>query len=238
MWSAPDGHRNLPQTETKLLCESIDSILDTIQFRAAVVREKQSCHAQTGVEQECFETGIELFDALEVGEQLAVMHDVSLSLSNKKDLSRATSSIHDAAIAVVVENIHTNVTIELEMAASDEIDDDFLLWRRLIRDAASGRGLCVKGPCDCDSTQVPTTQDPELSNWTTLVDRLADCWLPDRDYELAELFLDADPSQSMVVKEQLGIHNDYFITTVDDPGDGLFEDMLSETRKLVRQKPR
>jgi hypothetical protein len=67
---------------------------------------------------------------------------------------------------------------------------------------------------------------------------LANAILWDRDFEMAGDFLDAEPKISQQRRRLLGISDDYFASIVPDPrGTEVFR-LISETRSIVRAKPR
>lgn len=244
----PSDRGKLAPREIVLLCETIDAFLDTVQLHASLIHGGTDSSATGSIHDEWFETGVPTFDELGVCEQLAVLRSISLSLVTKRTLGRSQSSLRDAAIAVLIGCVRANVEMELDCDDSDSddsdsddpIDDDhqFVTWRQKIRDAAS---VYVDDPLSVEfdrAFRLLPASDTDLEKWSQLIDRLAERWLPDRDFELADLFLDADPDQAMVVKEQLGIHHNYFVDTVDEPAPEDFDDWLNETRQLVRRKPR
>ncbi|WP_404309605.1 hypothetical protein [Neorhodopirellula lusitana] len=75
-------------------------------------------------------------------------------------------------------------------------------------------------------------------HWETMIDELSGLLLFDRDFELADQFLDASPIAGRHAKLQLGITNDYFIQGPPLVPAGGFDDLLWETRELVRSNPR
>ena len=71
----------------------------------------------------------------------------------------------------------------------------------------------------------------KLDDWEILVDCLADRILwGDDDYEMGNLFLDADPSEGRARMDLMGIEDDYFTEIAPDPTD----EQLQEIRRLLR----
>lgn len=251
MWSSPNENRKptdpteisedgsygdeteLVGAERTLLCETIDTFLDRIQLRESLQQDDPLTGQRHEPHAETFETGIGSFDRLSAGEQLAFVHSISLSLVNEMSLGCSQSSTHDATVAALIVCIRENVEVELDCLDFEDDFDECESWRELIRNAA----IEYAGP-DGDLEEIPSASDVEMDRWSTLIDQFADRWLPDHDFALADLLLDAAPDQSMAVKENLGIQNDYFISTANEPADKDFKRWLAETRQLVRRKPR
>jgi hypothetical protein len=66
------------------------------------------------------------------------------------------------------------------------------------------------------------------------VDCLASAILWDRDFEFAETFLDADPEAARQRRKTLGIVDDYFVMPAPDPSIDKIDQLVSNTRDLVR----
>jgi hypothetical protein len=86
--------------------------------------------------------------------------------------------------------------------------------------------------------ELPEATCREIRRWEGLVDSLADAILWDRDFEMAESFLDVDPGVSHHRRRLLGIDDDYFTTVAPDPRPGEVCELISKTRGIVRSKPR
>jgi hypothetical protein len=89
-----------------------------------------------------------------------------------------------------------------------------------------------------DDIAIPEETCPEINEWETLIDSLSDAVLWDRDFEMAESFLDVDPGVSQQRRRLLGIDEDYFTTVAPDPRPGEVFSLVSKTREIVRAKPR
>lgn len=236
----PEDHENhgtLAQAEINLLCDAIEMFLDTIHLHATLMQSNPDSSTGGSVHDDCFVTNIKAFDQLSVCEQLALMQSISQILVTERTLGTSLSSLHDAAIAVLIDFIRGNV--EMELGDDEKEDDDgYATWRQRVHDVAA---IHYNDP-ETDQYNCPTgvlpADDTDRESWSRLIDRIANHWLPDRDYELAELLMDADPSQSTLVKEQLGIHEDYFVDAIAEPTPEDFDEWLNQTRQLVRRKPR
>lgn len=255
MWPSPNDHRKpadsteisesgesydedeLVEAEITLLCETIDSLLDSIQLHASLSPPTLSAE-QRETHADCFETGIQAFDRLDVCEQLAIIRSISAGLVDEKSLGESESSSHDAAIAVLINCVRENIEIELDFVAFEDEFNEGVSWRQMVRDAAIGDANLASEGSEEDVAQIPSASDVDMDHWSSVIDGFADRWLPDHDYALENLFLDADPNQSTLVKETLGINNDYFIEEIDELKQEDFAKWMAETRQIIRRKPR
>ena len=88
------------------------------------------------------------------------------------------------------------------------------------------------------SLEVPEEDSRQMQRWDAVIESLADNLLWDRDFEMAESFLDIDPAVSQQRRRLLGISEDYFTEVAPDPRPGELPQLVSRTRDLVRAKPR
>ncbi len=91
---------------------------------------------------------------------------------------------------------------------------------------------------DDESFELPAETSTDLECWSLCVEQLADAILWDRDFEMAEDFLDADPRVSRRRRQLLGIRDDYFTRVAPDPRPSELPELIDATRALVRAKPR
>ncbi|WP_044302410.1 hypothetical protein, partial [Rhodopirellula sallentina] len=92
---------------------------------------------------------------------------------------------------------------------------------------------------DEDTTDIaPKLNSTEMSDWRYLIEILSDRVLWDRDFETSETMLDLDPTQASTTKAAMGIEDGYSMSLVPDPPFDEIPRLVSETRKIVRNKPR
>ena len=84
----------------------------------------------------------------------------------------------------------------------------------------------------------PSSTSRDIAAWNTLIEHLTDAVLWDRDFEMADSFLDIDPSVSQRRRRMLGIDDDYFTRVAPDPRPDEVWNLVSRTRDIVRRKPR
>jgi len=75
-------------------------------------------------------------------------------------------------------------------------------------------------------------------HWENMIDELASAILWDRDFELADGFLDEDPSSARHRRRLLGIHDDYFMLPPLDPGVNQTRVLLAQARSIANRRPR
>jgi hypothetical protein len=73
--------------------------------------------------------------------------------------------------------------------------------------------------CESLYIQPPAPTCRDLDVWYQAIDALTDRILSDRDYDLADRFLDAPPSVAHELRTTLGITPDYFVTPAPEPQD-------------------
>ena len=93
---------------------------------------------------------------------------------------------------------------------------------------------------DGDNThdELPELECDDIRQWESLIDSLAEAILWDRDFEMADSFLDVDPGVSRQRRRLLGIEDDYFASVAPDPRPDEILNLVAKTRDIVRAKPR
>jgi hypothetical protein len=67
-----------------------------------------------------------------------------------------------------------------------------------------------------EGMSLPTLDELDGEDWVSLVERLSDCILWDRDHELVSLLLDLDPAKAGQAKQSLGVDENYFSAIAPD----------------------
>ena len=89
-----------------------------------------------------------------------------------------------------------------------------------------------------DQEDIPDSQCEELFRWERLITDLSELILWDRDFELAESFLDLDPGVSEHRRRLLGIDEHYFSAVPGEIDCRTVFSLAEQTRKLIRSIPR
>jgi hypothetical protein len=147
-------------------------------------------------------TGVRAFDALQPGQQVALLALVGTALSDPSVPAPPLTAATEGALAAVLEQVRTGLETELGAGHSTAC-------RQLILAAVgdvAGRD---------DPLPAPTETDPD--EWELLVDEMESRLLWDTDYELGDLFLDRSPDEVRPEMTLHGIDDDYFTAVPDDP---------------------
>ena len=239
MWRTSTGNRTLYGAEAALLRAAIDVMIDDLEYQL------ESCD-ETGV----WQFGIAVFDHLSAGQRLAVLNAVARHLLTDTDETLPLSATTEAAVGAVFEEIRDQVVMEIETTDPDhpqiyfagpeaECPDGCGLWRHRVLAAYDQVRRCSDPQVpESDEGMPASAEDGDLRSWETVIERLADAILWDRDYEMAECFLDAAPEAARHRRSLLGIDDDYYTTIAPDPRPGEIPALLSATRALTRARPR
>ena len=100
--------------------------------------------------------------------------------------------------------------------------------------------LCGVPPADGDTEDYdndepwvpPSVGSDHVDDWEFLIDYLADRILWEADYEMTDVFLDADPSESEMRMGLMGIAEDYYTAIAPDPTDQQLEPIRRRLRWL------
>lgn len=257
MWHTPTGNRVIRGAEAELIRASVGGIVEEL-LRA------EHLHDDNG-----FDSGIEIFDALPVSQKLASLEQVMRYLLTDTLAPLPLTAVNEAVVGVIFENVRQQVEMEvmrqdpyrddwfsqeaedeepwrLQLRWSDESGDGVepfdYRWREWVLAAAAqvrDSGLRDQGDCEAlCSEEWPTRGCTDIHAWDILIECLADCILWDRDYEMAEAFLDDDPEHATAKKNMLGIHPDYFTGLAPDPRDEELGTVVDSIEQLMRAKPR
>jgi hypothetical protein len=245
MWHTSRGDRTLLGAEGFLVGHAIETLIDSLMMHYDTDMDEESAF-------QC-ESGIAVFDSLSTSQRLALLHDVANHLLTPTESALPLSATAEAAVAAVFVEIRDQVAIEIGFQEYDEektsdiapcaVDPDNMSWRELVIAAHH----CVFGDrfsddlaSDFDGEIVPrlTPSSRDMDSWELLIEHLTDAILWDRDFEMADSFLDIDPSVSQRRRRLLGIEDDYFTNVVADPRHDEVMNLVSRARDIVRRKPR
>ncbi len=83
-----------------------------------------------------------------------------------------------------------------------------------------------------------TAYSQDMDQWNDVIESLADQILCDRDFEMADDFLDLDPPLATAMKDSLGIRTDYYSDVAADVRAEQIEETITAIRKITHPKPR
>ena len=147
------------------------------------------------------------------------------------------SALADATVAAVFIEIRDQIAIEIGLAG-DQLEEGLPSWRQMLLAAHQSVFPARADEDHIASTHEMSATSDELEEWESMVEELADVILWDRDFEMADVFLDIDPGVSRHRRRLLGIDDNYFTTVPPDPRPHEVYVLASRTRDIVRAKPR
>ena len=211
MWHTSQGDRTLRGSEARLVGKVIDQMIDALLIHVNEDFDDEE-PADTPIV-EC-DSGIMSYDALSAGQRIALLHDVAKHLLTNTPRTIDLSSTLEATVAAIFIEIRDQVAIEISLCA-DWTQENDLTWRQLVLDAYLT--ICGDDPELRSELGIPHVSSTDVENWELLVDGLTDAILWDRDFEMADSFMDIDPNVSHHRRRLLGIDDDYFISIAPDP---------------------
>ena len=148
-----------------------------------------------------YSVGVQVFDGLSDGQKIGVLSLITHALLRTEVLRPELTAVTEGAVAAVFRHLLINVEVERVAGASG--------WRRLIiraRRETGGEDLPDEACCDAEE-------------WQFQVQALEDRILWDADYESGGSFEDDAPENAAVLREMMGIHEDYFVKIAPDLSD-------------------
>tara|TARA_R110002049_G_scaffold4601_4_gene31795 strand:- start:11187 stop:11906 length:720 start_codon:yes stop_codon:yes gene_type:complete len=239
MWHTSRGDRTLAGAEGILIGHAIETLIDSLMVHYDEDIDDESAF-------QC-ESGIAVFDSLSTSQRLALLHDVARHLLTPTESALPLSATAEAAVAAVFVEIRDQVAIEIGlMGASPTRSADQshgTLWRKLVLEAHYSifgelSATDLEPEYDDGTIYRPAVDSRDMNTWEDIIEHLTDAVLWDRDFEMADSFLDVDPGVSQQRRRLLGIDDDYFTRVAPDPRPNEVFDLVSRTRDIVRRKPR
>ncbi len=216
MWHTSEGDRILHGAEAALVRAAVLSLVESIKDE----------HFQEGGY--C----VQLFDELTWSQRLAVIEHVATHLLTPTEDTPKLTAVNEAAIGAMFEHISLNIDMEIDESPSK------LTWRTLVLDAChEAFGIPVNDPatvCELDDgPPIPTSvSSVRRDQWHPSVQMLADRILWDRDYEMVDEFLDEPPEKAALLRQIMGIDENYFsVAAVDLTSD---EDVRNTLQRLAK----
>jgi hypothetical protein len=211
MWNTSDGLRTLTGMEAQLIRDTAGELVDAIRA------EKDYG--------EPVELGIPTFDQLSWQQKMVMLLHVLKPLLIEAVPSPPRSALNDATVAAIYAQMETGVESEIYFqqttAQSEEGDTD---RRRQIIEAIEEHGSELNWP------------DPEcvvMDEWELAIAEVKSWVLPDEDYQMDGLTLDAPPEKSHELKRIMGISQDYFTTVPPDSTDNQARTAWADIQELI-----
>ncbi len=228
MWHTSRGDRTLQGDEATLVREAIDTMVDVLSLHV-------DDEPAGGV---ICESGISLFDQLTPSQRIALLHDVATHLLTDRGDAPRLSAPLEATIAAIFMDVRDHVAIEVGFPQPTEHARwvERPGWRHLV--ASAFHSVAISEGDFEYLQELPLEASGDMQQWERVIDYLADAVLWDRDFEFSGTFLDMDPEISQERRQMLGIDEDYFTQIAPDPRPAEIPELVSATRRIVRQKPR
>jgi len=226
--------------EASLFASAVDTMIDALLLHVDV----------DWVEEDAvYQTGIRLFDSLSPSQRISLLHSATTYLLTETDPVSPSNALLDAAVAAVFIEVRDQVAIEVglysTLSTSFNSGPTRTQWRERVlkayQEVLSREDQACDGAAWESDSEEPTLPDEaciDMQQWECLIDELVDGILWDRDFEMADMFLDADPVQSKARRELLGIGEGYFSQIPADPPAYETMRLATLTRDLVRSRPR
>ncbi len=250
MWPTNHGDRTLNGAESLLIAAAIAVMLDSLDEQLNDDEDETAGNANFAEMQ----FGIAVFDSLSVSQQIATLHHVAKHLLTAAEAQPPISSaVDDATIAAIFSEVQDQVTIEIDIELMDRrglrAGEAVELppsrhWRSLVLDAlrqVMNRQSQESGE-DWDAgllDGLPSlAAEVSYEAWESAIESLVSAILWDRDFELAEGFMDAEPASAQMRRKLLGIDDDYFVHAPLDPTASEVVRLLGQARSIVARRPR
>lgn len=228
MWHTSRGDRTLNGHEAALVSSAVEIMVSALLMHIDEDFEESA--------PDC-ESGITIYDVCTPSQRIGLLHDVAKHLLTDTDAPIPLSALIDATVAAIFVEIRDQIAIEIELASSDDMTGQ-RIWRQLVLDAHASQ---YPQPTDEDfglSAEEIQASSLDLRRWEFMINELSDMILWDRDFEMADGFLDVDPGVSQQRRRLLGIEDEYFTAVAPDPRPDEAYKLASKTRDIVRGRPR
>jgi hypothetical protein len=232
-WQTPDGDRYLTGHEATLVRETLACVVDHISEDIRFA------------EPDRWEFGVVLFDELTPSQQAMLIKDIAEHLLTRTNKTLELTATNEAAVYAIFQTLAVQIEVEVDTEDDKPANDSWrCFWRRLTLDAyRECFSDAHSDSFDDDDPEDPwmtpqSEQSPNLSQWQSLTECLADRILWDRDFEMAGSFLDEEPAKAAVLKQMMGIETDYYSSIAPDATANKVDDLLREVRQITHQKPR
>ncbi len=219
MWWTSAGERVLRGAEWTLFREGLSCLWDEVE--AAEDEDGPGT------------TEIVVFDELSKAERLSLLATVAKGLTDVDEPCPELTALTEGTVAAVFAHIRYHIEVEIELSEEAITSGSSARLRSRLREmvltAADQVGI------DPGALRAESGSDA-LEEWSDLIDELLDRILwDDRDYLEGNAFLDLDPAVGDVLKEQLGIEEDYFSSAPIEPSQAGLAEIRATLRRICRR---
>jgi hypothetical protein len=228
MWRTPEGERILKGAEGRLVRASLSSVVDILVEELDVAQ--------------CYDDfGVPLFDELETAQKLVMLAEVGKALFDETVPRPMHTAVAEAAVYVLYENIVQE--IELEIRCHVNRGRERRKWRHLVLAACRQWGFDHDCGELCDEFNgdgrwgLPDLDCTELDRWSDEVHSLADLVFRNRDWEMADIFMDSEPAVAAAVRRRVGIDDDYYVAVAPLATASSLKRAQKSLADIVRRRP-
>ena len=205
MWETSQGIRTLGGAEAYLIRELVHYLHDQILVGIEIGEPHFS--------------EVSVFDSLQPTQQLAMLHTVAEGLLDSAAPPPKLTAICEGTIYAIFRELETLIEAEVSFEQHHTRPNHRL--RALARDAwisgcQQSSEDAVLGNAELTGQAIPELDCTDMDQWADFVELIADHILWDRDFEFEKLVCDASPDQAELIKQQLGINDDYYSTVASD----------------------
>jgi len=207
MWWTSEGERVLHGAEWELFREGLKQAWEVVEEE---IRDRTP-----------YSWLVPVLDDLLPNQKLAMLAGVGEALREESVPCPELTATAEAIIAVVFDQIRASVEIEVDLQG-DGADEALFFWRRLV----------LRGCREVDERweePLPEESSADVEEWRLLIDCLAERILWDHDFDMAPDFLDKNPIEAKLQKEEMGIAQVYFSGIAPDPTE---KELIGVRRKL------
>jgi len=152
------------------------------------------------------ETGVRVFDVLQLEQKLALLADVAQALRDPAIPTPQHTAANEGAIAAVFAMIHQYLEMEIALASKETATTEV-------------RSLLLAAALDSEEQpeDLPDLTEEDTEEWGWVLESIEGRIFWDADYEMCDAFLDCPPSESAVLHSQMAIDPDYFAAIPREP---------------------
>ena len=167
-----------------------------------------------------FRSGIPVFDTLTYPQRIAVLHQVAEALFREAAPMPELTAVLEGAAGAVIQSVRLLVEGEVQGVTGGDRS-----LRMLVHTAC--RDLGVEQAFD------PSSADTD--EWAFCVDCLHDAILWDSDYLIEDTFVDLPPEEAQVLKKDMGVADEYFLSVAPEPKADRVAALLADLETLCHE---
>jgi len=209
-WHTQYGQRILEGHEAALIRASLSTIADQLDEDLNLSNDDVP-----------WDYGVRVFDALPLNSKFALLAEVGWALLRPTETCPRLTAVSEGTVAALFANVEQSIEMEIDMSEEGEVG--FTTWRRLTLAVFEAGG---------DTDDLPDVYCEDMSEWSVLVECLADRVLWDADYGDADRFLDMPPEFAREMRDMFGIDEDYYLVIPPDPRDEELPAIRAKIREL------